>query len=75
GKSFSMKHIKEELDHFLDFLKEVEEMTGKNLFPKSHKSTVPFPIYCVICTHPPMNGFVFPRKFSLYLVNNNPSNR
>jgi transposase len=29
GKSFSMKHTKEELDHFLDFLKEVEEVTGQ----------------------------------------------
>jgi transposase len=29
GKSFSMKHIKEELDHFLDFLKEIEEVTGQ----------------------------------------------
>ncbi|PKF85550.1 IS110 family transposase, partial [Bacillus sp. BA3] len=26
GKSFSMKHIKEELDHFLEFLKEIEEV-------------------------------------------------
>ena len=24
GKSFSMKHIKEELEHFLEFLKEIE---------------------------------------------------
>ncbi|MGZ9817077.1 IS110 family RNA-guided transposase [Peribacillus simplex] len=29
GKSFSMKHIKEELDHFLDFLKEIEEVSGQ----------------------------------------------
>jgi transposase len=29
GTSFSMKHIKEELDHFLDFLKEIEEVTGQ----------------------------------------------
>ncbi|MBT2618510.1 IS110 family transposase [Bacillus sp. ISL-78] len=29
GKSFSMKHIKEELDHFLEFLKEMEEVTGQ----------------------------------------------
>ncbi|MFD6211364.1 IS110 family transposase, partial [Peribacillus sp. NPDC060253] len=29
GKSFSMKHIKEELNHFLDFLKEIEEVTGQ----------------------------------------------
>ncbi|WP_440970761.1 IS110 family transposase [Peribacillus frigoritolerans] len=29
GKSFSMKHIKEELDHFLEFLKEIEEVTGQ----------------------------------------------
>ncbi|MFJ8072313.1 IS110 family transposase [Peribacillus sp. NPDC096447] len=29
GKSFSMKHIKEELDHFLDFLKGIEEVTGQ----------------------------------------------
>ncbi|MED4097557.1 hypothetical protein P4630_27545 [Peribacillus simplex] len=28
GKSFSMKHTKEELDQFLDFLKEVEEVAG-----------------------------------------------
>ncbi|CAH0263792.1 hypothetical protein SRABI133_03464 [Peribacillus simplex] len=24
-----MKHIKEELNHFLDFLKEIEEVTGQ----------------------------------------------
>ncbi|MBT2602960.1 IS110 family transposase [Bacillus sp. ISL-53] len=29
GKSFSMKHTKEELDQFLDFLKEVEEVAGQ----------------------------------------------
>ncbi|MFE5431745.1 IS110 family transposase, partial [Peribacillus simplex] len=29
GKSFSMKHIKEELEHFLEFLKEIEEVTGQ----------------------------------------------
>ena len=29
GKSFSMKHIKEELDHFLDFFKQSEEVTGQ----------------------------------------------
>ncbi|MFB5937275.1 transposase, partial [Peribacillus frigoritolerans] len=29
GKSFSMKHIKKELDHFLEFLKEIEEVTGQ----------------------------------------------
>ncbi|WP_298472360.1 IS110 family transposase [uncultured Psychrobacillus sp.] len=29
GKSFSMKHIKEELDHFFDFLNEIEEVTGQ----------------------------------------------
>ncbi|MEK4011033.1 IS110 family transposase [Peribacillus sp. FSL M8-0224] len=29
GKSFSMKHIKEALDHFLEFLKEIEEVTGQ----------------------------------------------
>ena len=29
GKSFSMKHIKEELDHFLEFLKDIEEVTGQ----------------------------------------------
>jgi transposase len=29
GKSFSMKHTKEELDQFLDFLKEIEEVTGQ----------------------------------------------
>ena len=29
GKSFSMKHTREELDHFIGFLKEIEEMTGQ----------------------------------------------
>ncbi|SEN75366.1 hypothetical protein SAMN04487786_0187, partial [Paenisporosarcina quisquiliarum] len=28
GKSYSMKHTKEELDHFIGFLKELEGMTG-----------------------------------------------
>jgi len=29
GKSFSMKHTREELHHFIGFLKEIEEMTGQ----------------------------------------------
>jgi transposase len=29
GKSYSMKHTKEELDHFIGFLKEIEGMTGQ----------------------------------------------
>lgn len=33
GKSFSMKHTKEELDQFLDFLNEVEEVAGHYLSP------------------------------------------
>jgi transposase len=29
GKSFSIKHTSEDLDHFIGFLKEVEEVTGQ----------------------------------------------
>lgn len=29
GKSYSMKHTKEELDRFIGFLKEIEGMTGQ----------------------------------------------
>ena len=29
GKSYSMKHTKEELDRFIGFLKEMEGMTGQ----------------------------------------------
>ncbi len=29
GKSFSIKHNREELDHFIGFLKEIEEMKGQ----------------------------------------------
>ncbi|WP_342615799.1 IS110 family transposase [Peribacillus frigoritolerans] len=29
GKSFSIKHTREELDHFIGFLKEIEEVTGQ----------------------------------------------
>ena len=29
GKSFSMKHTREELDRFIGFLNEIEEMTGQ----------------------------------------------
>ncbi len=29
GKSYSMKHTKEELDLFISFLKEIEGMTGQ----------------------------------------------
>ncbi|MDM5309573.1 hypothetical protein QUF69_01860 [Peribacillus frigoritolerans] len=29
GKSFSIKHPREELDHFIGFLKEIEEVAGQ----------------------------------------------
>lgn len=29
GKSFSIKHTREELDHFIGFPKEIEEVTGQ----------------------------------------------
>ncbi|WHY54598.1 hypothetical protein QNH43_15555 [Peribacillus simplex] len=29
GKSFSINHPREELDHFIGFLKEIEEVTGQ----------------------------------------------